>query len=1669
MAGKYIKKKSTMIKRKGSALNLLGRPVNRFDYGGYPNMDNSMFPDMNHYYSNTNNPNLRVQKSETPVLQRVNGADKLFNQPVTSSKSSNPISSVSGSGSGSKSGKSGGAGYDQMADTIGQVNTGLAALNAATDKSGGTKQGQLALSQVSGGDGMNNMIGESIFRTSQILGLFDNAFTSKRKPLEETVGLYGNGGDLSRNVNLFAGGGGAAAGGGGFNFGSMMGMMGNMGGGQGGGMMGGQGGGGKANDIQNAINTGMALAANSVFESQNPSTGDLKTRLYQAGARQFNSITNQDLANEVGQRNMNYDHVGMRDIRNKSLFSEFNDSLGASAKGYEAGSSFGPWGAAIGGVVGGVSSLVGSIIGRHKAVTEKHKINKAADIATARQGINLLQAADRIDKNNNFNIAANYGVQSAYGGPLNTMADGGKIDPTFIDRINTSKANFVSRLKDPNRKTIKNWENKGQVSTHKLSYATDDSGRAIVFPMVQEVNGKLMDYSNPKYKKDWRAAMNNAIANKDTLMMSPSQAEEFTTQYKNYYPGFNEYASGGKIHINPANKGKLTATSKRTGKSFSELAHSSDPLTRKRAIFALNARKWNHKAYGGNLFDDGGPIKNPYQIDSTYVVPSYNYIDNPLPLTYGHGGNGFLGGGAGGTWEEAMARHGLTEFGKPIPPERDFNQAYGEARKAKKKSFIFDGKEYTTKYSVNPWNNIIGSQRIENKRNSAGQPRKRKGNNSNVTATPSDITFGGGGEGFKGGGAGASFINNKQYSYGGNLFKDGGNAELMKTLYNNNNLFASGGDADNTDFSNGVTEYNEGGTHEENPNGGVPVGTDSKGTPNLVEQGEVRYKDYIYSNRLSPSKEVLDKVGLSPLYSKYSFAKCAEILSRESKERPNDPISQNGLNSLMSRLKDAQDMTKEGTEKVPVEQSQPSSDEQAQPTNNQNIMQEVQGENPGEEPQENTQEEVENNADETQQYAEGGDLFNKYNGVNLFVGGGDGDVTPFDISQLVSEVPDDLGDNESEFSHNYLVDKYKNPNKASEYIPSNYKMSDINQARKFYNSFVTKAALNKRVQAYKTAFNTALNLYRNGDITRGVYYQLCSRLQSKFKNFYVNNAGKHLNKVADSHSNTTKLYNRTKGLDLTGQEIKEINQEIKFAREHPESQLGYQSRNGIVYNKNGYAVTDPDKGYSMTDPYKTRIKNDADNAFSIYVTPSEKAAFKKHHDPSDKGVKKGENPPVNGAPPVNKSKIPNPSGRKGRYVTSSVNYNSPKINLQEQDLNENLNTSAIDELGKILAQNKEGYKVTPTITEGDLQKNAKAIIDKQKEQEAKDYIDQFSKNNTGKSWDKSKLRYAPVVGSAIGVISDLMGLTNKPNYDNENWLISQANSQPNVNYKPSGNYLGYNPVDRDYALNKFNSAYSASREQLADTANGNRANLQAQLANLNNSYLGGLGDNEMKIELQNIANRNDVDKYNNSLDQANAEMAMKAQMANAEQDRFRLQAFENAAQMKNAKDAAASQAKSANLTNLFDNIGNVGREEYQSNQLQWMKNNGIFGNTPISTLYDDFSKGKISGSDYVNQFLQRGGSYEEAKYSLEHNGDMTPFLIRQKDEAKKEEATNTQNKKALDFYNKFNEFAKTEQGKTFFSDNPDLNIFGVSNPSTESSNTKAYGGKIKSKKRRYTK
>ena len=104
------------------------------------------------------------------------------------------------------------------------------------------------------------------------------------------------------------------------------------------------------------------------------------------------------------------------------------------------------------------------------------------------------------------------------------------------------------------------------------------------------------------------------------------------------------------------------------------------------------------------------------------------------------------------------------------------------------------------------------------------------------------------------------------------------------------------------DFSNNVVFIDEGGTHEGNPLGGVPFGKDSNSNQNLVEEGEVIWNDYVFSNRLTPTKKMLESIGFPEKYKDYSFALIAEELQKESAERPNDLISQKGLQDSMQRL-----------------------------------------------------------------------------------------------------------------------------------------------------------------------------------------------------------------------------------------------------------------------------------------------------------------------------------------------------------------------------------------------------------------------------------------------------------------------------------------------------------------------------------------------------------------------------------------------------------------------------------------------------------------------------------------------------------------------------------------------------------------------------------------------
>lgn len=113
------------------------------------------------------------------------------------------------------------------------------------------------------------------------------------------------------------------------------------------------------------------------------------------------------------------------------------------------------------------------------------------------------------------------------------------------------------------------------------------------------------------------------------------------------------------------------------------------------------------------------------------------------------------------------------------------------------------------------------------------------------------------------------------------------------------------------DFSNGASVIESGGSHEENPNDGVQIGVDKQGVPNLVEEGEVVYDNYVFSNRLKANDEVLGYVSLPLKYKDIPFSDIAKKLLKPSEDQLNDPITTKTLKANMNKLRTAQETFKQ--------------------------------------------------------------------------------------------------------------------------------------------------------------------------------------------------------------------------------------------------------------------------------------------------------------------------------------------------------------------------------------------------------------------------------------------------------------------------------------------------------------------------------------------------------------------------------------------------------------------------------------------------------------------------------------------------------------------------------------------------------------------------------------
>lgn len=476
------------------------------------------------------------------------------------------------------------------------------------------------------------------------------------------------------------------------------------------------------------------------------------------------------------------------------------------------------------------------------------------------------------------------------------------------------------------------------------------------------------------------------------------------------------------------------------------------------------------------------------------------------------------------------------------------------------------------------------------------------------------------------------------------------------------------------DWTNGITIIDNGGTHEQNPFEGVPMGVAPDGQPNLVEEGEVIFNDYVFSNRLRVPKAVREKYKLRG-QKEMTFADAAKKAQKESEERPNDPISQRGLEDIMYRLMTEQEAVRESRQQ--------------------------------------------------RKYSEGGRIH----------------IAPSKKGTFTAAAS----------KHDMGVQE-----------------------------FASKVLANP--EDYSPAMRKKANFARNA---------------SKWKHAY----------------------------------------------------------GGHLFWNGGFGGDNPFNLPKLTAPTIT--------------------------------------PYINWSDPVSRGK-------------AMVEVNSLQTELPHTTLGQPRFTMG------------QGLLQTPK-----LQKPVASTKDPEEETTYKE----------PKTSPLANLRYLPAVGSAINVFTDLMGWTNKPDYSNADMIVDAADQFGSVSFSPIGDYMTYTPLDRLFYANQLGAQAGATRRAILNTSGGNRGTAIAGLLAADYNAQGQLGNLFRQAEEYNLAQREKVAAFNRGTNMFNSEQSFKAAIANRERDKARIDALVKAAAIRDAVDSRVGAARSANLTNLFDSLGNIGREAATRNMI----------------------------------------------------------------------------------------------------------------------------------------
>lgn len=721
--------------------------------------------------------------------------------------------------------------------------------------------------------------------------------------------------------------------------------------------------------------------------------------------------------------------------------------------------------------------------------------------------------------------------------------------------------------------------------------------------------------------------------------------------------------------------------------------------------------------------------------------------------------------------------------------------------------------------------------------------------------------------------------------------KDKYSPEVVKraNFARNATKFALGGDmqTNGSDFSNGLLHIDAGGSHESSPYDGVQLGIDAQGKPNLVEEGETIFDDYVFSKRIKADTQTKKKFHVSK-NADISYADLSKKLEKESAERPNDAISQAGLEKQMHDLANEQERQKSKMQskkaqevfaslppeqqraimqQVAMEEQQAQQQQMEQPTEeipqqaeqqsaNEQMMQQPVEQPIVEEPQMNAC------GGKINKYDKGGDMKKKiYNALGLYT---DSDFDKWAADKKI----DKITDWENILKNKQFMDALSGVNPV---------LSDAISRGYDFGTYVPKA--NNELTFDFTHGGWGKEDYDAWNGSTDAAWKEAVKKGLVKKGMNSEEIGKALSQ--------TDAYKR--GSDwLKADENNRLLylQQILNSQDAPQAARDYAAK---YVNANGW-VKDAKRDYQtiFEDPNGTGVRNTHPGTY--WKTPNEILRSKQtgNYVVNDDGS------------------IEEIYGNVPKDWTSAGNYS-----WQDDKSNYTYN-----------------YYKRPVVSTDGTDNNG----DNQEE------ITPKHKNE--------KLRYAGLFGPLVGLGMQAMGI-GKPDYSRMDAAVEAASGSPALaSYKPIGNYLTYTPMDIWYEQNRMDANSRATDRAILNNASPIGTKMAGLLANGYNSQIAD-GDLYRKALEYNDAKRQKVAEFNRGTDMYNADAFTKTSATNAEianrQRQFRAQMQMDAARQRMAADAAWNQGIYGNVSGLFKGISDLGRENAQHNMIADMAADGIFG------------------------------------------------------------------------------------------------------------------------------